>query len=201
MKIVKIFPTIEGESTWSGKSVTFIRFGLCNLSCIWCDTCFDKFTEMTLDQVVFEVLKYPAKHIVISGGEPTIHLDELYPLCDTLHALGFQIAIQTNGTNKFDINYFDHIVLSPKEEVEMAKESQNKNREVKHFICNDLKLVDKGWTLEQYDQYASKFKILSDKWLQPLSNEKESIDQCLKLVMSGEQWRFSLQMHKVIGAE
>lgn len=201
MKIVKIFPTIEGESSWSGTAVTFVRFGLCNLSCVWCDTDFSKFTEMSLVDVLQKVESFPSKRVAISGGEPTIHLMDIYALSSALRAAGYLVSLQTNGTNEIDIEMFDHVVLSPKEDVEMAKQSQQGNRTVKQFVCHDLKLVDKRWSIEQYQLYASRFTILKDRWIQPLSNEKDSIDRCVQLVMNNPQWRLSLQTHKMVGVE
>lgn len=101
-------PTVQGEGPSSGRLCSFIRLGLCNLHCSWCDTPytwdwtrFDRATElhrMTVTDIVGAVTAMGPRFVVITGGEPLVHRDALVDLVDVLHSGGFEIEIETNGT-------------------------------------------------------------------------------------------------------
>ena len=77
--IIEIFSSIQGEGSHMGEPSTFIRTAGCNLRCPGCDSKYswNKGTEMTVDEILREVKKYPTKNIVITGGEPTIQPNAL----------------------------------------------------------------------------------------------------------------------------
>ena len=70
--IVEIFESLQGEGFNTGMPAVFIRFGKCNLACPWCDTDYQTFSLMTLQQIADQVTAFSAKNIIITGGEPTI---------------------------------------------------------------------------------------------------------------------------------
>ena len=76
MKINEIFYSIRGEGYHTGTPAVFVRFSGCNLRCPFCDTDFHDYKEMTEDEIVAEVCKYPATLCVITGGEPSLQLTE-----------------------------------------------------------------------------------------------------------------------------
>jgi len=154
---------------------------------------------MTIDEILEHVKGLPAIHIVITGGEPTLQLSGLYDLTERLHDEGYYVAIESNGTKRIDIEKFDHVTISPKENVEMTKENQNKNRPINQFYCHNLKIVDIGQTYEELNAWARRIKAYSGYYLQPLSNDRQSITRCAKIVQNSSVWRLSLQTHKIIG--
>ncbi|MGI0092186.1 MAG: 7-carboxy-7-deazaguanine synthase QueE [Nitrososphaerales archaeon] len=104
----EIFYSIQGEGTNLGVPSVFLRLAVCNLSCSWCDT---KYTwdwqhyeyntevkEMTIVDVLGQILRHDCKHLVITGGEPMLQQDELAILLPSLKREGFEIEIETNGT-------------------------------------------------------------------------------------------------------
>lgn len=117
MQIAEIFYSIQGEGLLTGMPSVFIRFAGCNLRCSWCDTkyasWFPEAESWTLDQVLAEVEKYKSHHIVITGGEPTIH-PELPELTQRLKSLGKHITIETNGTCFQEGVACDLLSMSPK---------------------------------------------------------------------------------------
>ena len=101
MKIAELFYSLQGEGSLVGVPSVFIRTSGCNLRCAWCDTPYTSWqpegTDLDLDQIVDEVRAHPARHVVITGGEPMIQ-PEIVPLTERLRALPVHITIETAGT-------------------------------------------------------------------------------------------------------
>ena len=116
MKIAELFYSLQGEGSLVGVPSVFIRSSGCNLRCAWCDTPYTSWqpegTELDLDRIVDEVKAPPARHVVITGGEPMIQ-PEMVPLTERLRALGMHITIETAGT-VFQPVACDLMSISPK---------------------------------------------------------------------------------------
>ncbi len=101
MKIAEIFYSIQGEGALLGVPSIFVRTSGCNLRCSWCDTPYTSWypegEESSLDEILRLVSAYPAKHVVVTGGEPMI-APEIVALTERLHALNLHITIETAGT-------------------------------------------------------------------------------------------------------
>ncbi len=101
MKISEIFHSIQGEGILAGVSSVFIRTSGCNLRCTWCDTPYTSWkpegTDQTIDSILEAVRQYPARHMVLTGGEPML-FEESVGLCTELRRLGHHITIETAGT-------------------------------------------------------------------------------------------------------
>lgn len=97
-----------------GRPATFVRLAGCNLRCQGCDTDDSPWQELSLVEVI-EKIRYPM--VVITGGEPTMQMEELSQLISLLHSLGSEIHIETNGTNPISQDILEKIdcaVVSPK---------------------------------------------------------------------------------------
>ena len=116
MKIAELFYSIQGEGSLVGVPSFFIRTSGCNLRCAWCDTPYTSWqpegVEMSLAQILDEVKAHPAKHVVVTGGEPMI-APEIVPLTNRLRDLGLHITIETAGT-VFQPVACDLMSISPK---------------------------------------------------------------------------------------
>lgn len=104
MRVVEIFKSIEGEGKRSGMVCTFIRLFGCNLKCSYCDTVYgwdEKFkkdtVEMTVKDIVMDVVDLGCECVTITGGEPLIH-DDIYELIEQLLSKGFWVNVETNGS-------------------------------------------------------------------------------------------------------
>ncbi len=99
--ISEIFHSVQGEGELTGVPSVFVRTSGCNLRCAWCDTPYASWrpegTEMPVDRVVDEVLKFPAAHVVLTGGEP-MAAKEMPLLAAHLKQLGKHLTIETAGT-------------------------------------------------------------------------------------------------------
>ena len=116
MKIAELFYSLQGEGALVGVPSVFIRTSGCNLRCSWCDTPYTSWqpegAELSLDQILDEVRAHPARHVVITGGEPMIAPD-IIPLTERLRALGLHLTIETAGT-VFQPVACDLMSISPK---------------------------------------------------------------------------------------
>ena len=116
MKIAELFYSIQGEGSLAGVPSVFIRTSGCNLRCGWCDTPYTSWTpegtDFTLDQILDEVQAHPARHVVVTGGEPLI-APEIIPLTGRLRDIGRHITIETAGT-VFQPVACDLMSISPK---------------------------------------------------------------------------------------
>lgn len=114
LMVQKIFPTIQGEGPFVGMPSVFIRLGGCNLACNFCDTEFESFCEMLLDEIISEINAKcgTSKLVVITGGEPL--RQPIESLTERLLALGFTVQIETNGTLYRKLPKGVNIICSPK---------------------------------------------------------------------------------------
>lgn len=101
MKIAEIFYSIQGEGSLIGMPSVFVRTSGCNLRCSWCDTPYTSWQpeggERTVDEIVNEVQQYPARHVVVTGGEPMI-APGIVHLTERLREHRLHITIETAGT-------------------------------------------------------------------------------------------------------
>ena len=101
MFISEIFYSLQGEGSLIGVPSIFIRTSGCNLRCAWCDTPYTSWQpegeQRSLDEILEQVATYPARHAVVTGGEPMIAPD-IIALTERLRDRGLHITIETAGT-------------------------------------------------------------------------------------------------------
>jgi 7-carboxy-7-deazaguanine synthase len=116
LKIAELFYSLQGEGALVGVPSFFIRTSGCNLRCAWCDTPYTSWdpegTDLSLSQILDEVAAHPARHVVVTGGEPMIQ-PEIIPLTERLRARGLHITVETAGT-VFTPVVCDLMSISPK---------------------------------------------------------------------------------------
>jgi len=116
LKIAELFYSLQGEGSLIGTPSFFIRASGCNLRCSWCDTPYTSWhpegSETSLDAICAEVQRHPARHVVVTGGEPMI-APEIVALTERLRALGIHITVETAGT-VFKPVQCDLMSISPK---------------------------------------------------------------------------------------
>lgn len=117
LKIVELFETVQGEGIFIGVPSVFFRTGMCNLECAGCDTKWDDWKETSTDAAIVAILKYNAKHVVFTGGEPTLHQEAL---AKVMHGLpvSYIFTVETNGavpiTNEYLLERVNLWSFSPK---------------------------------------------------------------------------------------
>ncbi|MGA7675536.1 MAG: 7-carboxy-7-deazaguanine synthase [Rhizomicrobium sp.] len=206
-QVKEIYYTLQGEGARSGRASVFLRFAGCNLwsglerdrsgaACRFCDTDFvgtdgtggGKFADAeALARAVSQNWPNGSEaqpYVVCTGGEPLLQLDDA--LIEALHAQGFEIGIETNGTLVAP-HGIEWICVSPKANADLV---QTRGQELKLVYPQD------GAPPERYAGL-----MFDHFFLQPMdgpereANTRAAADYCL----AHPQWRLSLQTHKLIG--
>ena len=195
-RIVEIFYSVQGEGAHAGIPHVFIRFGKCNLQCEWCDTDFEQFDMMSSVEILGEVMKYPSKRIIFTGGEPM--LNDLWPLHRLLKSRGYTLACESNGTIEIPEGLLDWICISPKDQMYPGVK-------IRQTTGDELKCVYVGQDLKLYDELVGGFTHL---FLQPCYLDTESVEwngrnftMTEEVVKNNPPWRLSLQTHKWMGID
>jgi 7-carboxy-7-deazaguanine synthase (Cx14CxxC type) len=207
--VKEMFYTLQGEGAQAGRAAVFCRFAGCNLwsgreqdragaVCNFCDTEFvgtdgqngGKFAtaEALADAIASFWPKGQAgtPYVVCTGGEPLLQLDEA--AIEALHARGFEVAVETNGTQPAPAG-LDWICVSPKADAEIVL---TRGHELKLVFPQALARPERFADLD-FEHF----------FLQPMDsilkaqNTREAIAYC----MAHPQWRLSVQMHKVVGID
>jgi 7-carboxy-7-deazaguanine synthase len=204
--VKEIFKTLQGEGAQAGRAAVFCRFAGCNLwsgreddralaVCRFCDTDFvgtdgpggGRFaTAPALAAAIEQAWAggQPRRFVVFTGGEPLLQLDAA--LIDAVHAMGFEIAVETNGTQE-PAEGIDWLCVSPKAGAPLRV---RRGQEIK-LVYPQAGLDPAALTSLGFHHF----------WLQPmdgpdrLANTLSAISYCL----SHPRWRLSVQMHKLVG--
>lgn len=210
----EIYYTLQGEGAQTGRPAVFLRFAGCNLwsgreqdrvsaVCNFCDTEFvgtggpggGKFPDArTLAEAVTAAWpdetngakRKAVPYVVCTGGEPLLQLDTA--AVDALHAAGFDIGVETNGTIAAPVG-IDWLCVSPKGTAPLLQTSGD-----------ELKLV---YPQAEDDVQPEKFVSMAfDHFLiQPMDNEHKGVNtqKAIRYCLDHPQWQLSLQTHKLIG--
>jgi 7-carboxy-7-deazaguanine synthase len=204
LQIEEIFPTLQGEGPHVGKPAIFIRLGGCNLACDFCDTEFESFKEVQLDEIIDEVTKLAKRKgrrvsnlVVITGGEP--FRQPLEKLCDELVARDFLVQIETNGTIFRKINEKVEIICSPKNEGNGY--GRLRDDLLKRVMA--LKFLISDSNKDYYDVPDVGQSKDIPVYVQPMDEYDEdknrnNLEQAKKLALE-KGYYLSLQTHKILG--
>jgi 7-carboxy-7-deazaguanine synthase (Cx14CxxC type) len=202
--VKEIFLTLQGEGMQAGRRAVFLRFAGCNLwsgreqdraeaQCTFCDTDFvgtdgDQGGRYSAEALAARVRDLWGQGecplVVVTGGEPMLQLDA--ELIGALHAAGFEIAAETNGTLPAPPG-LDWICVSPKAGTDVVQRSGN-----------ELKLV---WPQAGIDPGALLGWDFRHFLIQPLDGpgREASTAAAIDYVMRHPRWRLTLQTHKLLG--
>lgn len=199
-RVNDVFYSLQGEGRNTGRAAVFVRFAGCNLRCSFCDTEFSSFEEMTGEEIVARIAAFPARFVVLTGGEPTLQVDEDF--VDQLHAAGFEVAIETNGTRPVARN-IDWVTVSPKvKPSETAEDIWQGPRQP-----DEIKVIFDGKTDPTSLLKNAELSTLNSEplfYLQPCDTgdaeqNKAITEACVEYIKAHPQWRLSLQTHKLVG--
>ena len=195
-RINDIFYSLQGEGYNTGRAAVFIRFAGCNLRCSFCDTEFDTYREMTDEEIITAIKDYPARFVVLTGGEPTLQVDEAF--VDLLHQHGFEVAMESNGTRPAPKN-LDWLTVSPKifGEGWLVKGEGRIPNELK-IVC-DEKTDPESYLPSPFTLHLSPFLYLQPCDTGDAERNATIINKCIDYIKEHPQWRLSLQTHKLIG--
>lgn len=176
-RVNEIFYSLQGEGYHTGTPAVFLRLSGCNRACPFCDTDFAAYTPMTADEITEAIGRYPSRHLVVTGGEPTLQLDS--DLLRAVKALGFYVQIETNGSLPVPPEV-DWVTCSPKD------------APWKIDRIDELKVVYQGQDVEE----VARLLPAIHHFLQPLSGT--NVAETVAYTLAHPRWRLSLQTHKLI---
>ena len=205
--VKELYYTLQGEGSHTGRPGVFLRFAGCNLwsgheedrsdaICPFCDTDFvgtggpggGKF-ETARGLATAVAGTWPdsvggTRFVVCTGGEPLLQLDP--PLLEALHALGFEVAVETNGTLAAP-DGVDWLTVSPKAGAPLALRSGD-----------ELKLVYPQEGVDPADYGGLAFRHF---YLQPMDGpeREQNTERAVAYCLEHPQWRLSLQTQKYLG--
>ena len=208
--IKEIFLTLQVEGFHAGRAAVFCRFTGCNLwsgrekdrataACRFCDTDFigtdgeqgGKYSESELVAVLRATWDSGVQgtghpFVVFTGGEPTLQLNDA--LVEACQAIGFEVAIETNGT-RIPPKAVDWVCVSPKPRSKL--------------ICttgDELKLIYPQVESEMAPEHFEDLDF-SHHYLQPMDDSEQSLNvqRAAAYCQAHPKWRLSLQTHKLIG--
>jgi organic radical activating enzyme len=198
LRITEIFHSIQGEGRHAGTPAIFVRGTGCNLACDFCDTDFSPREKLTPEQVAERLAEFPCKFVVLTGGEPTVQAEGFRALVEILHARGYYVTMETNGTS-IDTLGVDWVTVSPKLS---QKGAWNLKR------GQELKLVYEGQDLaffeaSDFDHYYLQSKeIRTAPWgkgERDVARTREEWARTAAAVMKNPKWKLSFQLHKELG--
>lgn len=200
--VKELFYTLQGEGGQAGRASVFLRFSGCNLwsgreedraeaQCRFCDTDFVGGTKYAGAEALASAIAalWPKgglgqPYVVCTGGEPSLQLDDA--LIDALHGLGFEIAIETNGTRPLP-HGIDWVCVSPKAGTDLVVTAGE-----------ELKLV---WPQPGMDPASLERLAFRHYFLQPMDGPQRAANTaaCVEYCLTHPRWRLSLQTHKILG--
>lgn len=187
MRVNEIFYSLQGEGSFTGTPAVFIRFAGCNLACPFCDTDHEPFTPMSEDEILNKVKAYPARHVVITGGEPLLQLTG--SLVKKLHDEGRFVQIETNGTLPAPEEWhIDWITCSPKTDRIM----QERIDELKVLYVNSSQ------DMSRYAALTPRVRCLQPCDTGNADRNRQLLREATDYCLSHPEWRLSLQTHKII---
>lgn len=204
--VKEMFLTLQGEGVNAGRRAVFVRFAGCNLwsgreqdravaICRFCDTDFvgtdglggGKFADAAALAVA--VAEHwgagtDRRFVVLTGGEPMLQVDDA--IVDALHAQGFDIAIESNGTLPVHPG-IDWVCISPKAGSDVVQRSGNELKLVWPQPGSDADLIEQ-WDFDHF-------------LIQPMDDARgaANVQAAIDFAMARPKWRLSLQTHKALG--
>ncbi|MGE5472013.1 MAG: 7-carboxy-7-deazaguanine synthase QueE [Bacteroidota bacterium] len=203
LRITEIFYSLQGEASRVGLPTVFVRLTGCPLRCVWCDSeySFTGGAPATIESVLAEVAKYPARQVCVTGGEPLAQ-KECLPLLVALCDAGYDVSLETSGA--LDISAVDRRVsrimdLKAPDSGECARnrwenlDFLNGRDEIKIIIASR---ADYEWARAELRE--RRLDILCPVLFSPAQGRVEGADLAAWILEDGLNVRFQLQLHKLL---
>ena len=203
LRLTEIFYSLQGEASRVGLPTVFVRLTGCPLRCTWCDTTYS-FTggePATIESVLAEVAKYPARQVCVTGGEPLAQ-KECLPLLSALCDAGYDVSLETSGA--LDIAGVDPRVsrIMDLKAPSSGEVERNRWENLAHLTAHDeIKIIvasraDYEWgrqVIRQHD-LPRRCPVL----LSPAQGLVEPRDLAEWILADGLEVRFQMQLHKLL---
>lgn len=203
LRVNEVFFSIQGESTRVGLPTVFVRLTGCPLRCRWCDTeyAFHEGASRSLEDLLAEVRRHPARHVCVTGGEPLAQ-PAVHGLMTALADAGLEMSLETSGA-------LDTSAVDPRVRVVMdlkcpdsGEVERNRWANLAHLRPHDeVKFViasrgDYEWMRDvlQREGLAQRCTVLAS----PVWGEADPADLAAWVLADGLDVRLQVQLHKVL---
>ena len=191
LKVNEIFYSLQGEGGRAGEASIFIRLAGCNLKCDFCDTEYEKYTEMTLKEIHTAIGKFPCKWIVWTGGEPCIQL--CTDILCWFSVNGFYQAVETNGSIYIPFG-FDYVTISPKLGMQRLLDVSKEYR----FNIDEIRAP---FAIGKIIPNVKDIPKVKHYYLSPIFNgdkmDQENLQFCIQYCLEHPEWKLSIQQQKI----
>ena len=199
LDVQEIFPTLQGEGPLAGVPSVFVRLGGCNLACSFCDTEFESFRAMPVEEIMAEIrnlARHSRKLIVITGGEPLRQPIEKF--CAMLIGEGFIVQIETNGTLWRPLPEAVRVVISPKNTGVYAplRPDTLQRAEALKFIISAQNPLYRDIAEVGQSQFQTPIYVQPMDEYDPGKNAA-NLQRCIE-ICNKTGARLSLQLHKIL---
>ncbi|MCK9163851.1 MAG: 7-carboxy-7-deazaguanine synthase QueE [Bacteroidales bacterium] len=192
LPIMEEFYSLQGEGYNTGKAAYFIRVGGCDVGCDFCDVkeAWDAalLAPTRIEDVVERASQFPAKSVIITGGEPLLY--NLDPICKRLHENNLKTFLETSGSSPMSGSW-DWVCLSAKRNIPPLETNLKYASELKMIICDD-KDFEFAETYSNKVDNSKCFLYLQPEW----SVRHIIMPKIIEYIKMNPKWRISLQSHK-----
>jgi len=205
MKINEIFYSLQGEGKWTGRPNIFIRTSGCNLRCSFCDTTYAYYDgkEMSINEILSQISKYPCKYICLTGGEPLLQ-NEILDLIDALLKKDYKIYLKTNGSiNIKKLSNKKSLIISLDIKCPSSKMHEKNNFKNISLLKKDDQLkfvIDDKNDYNYAKKIIDKYKPICTVFFQPVWGTNPS-NLAEWIIHDGLNVKLGLQLHKIMWGE
>jgi 7-carboxy-7-deazaguanine synthase len=193
LPVMEHFYTVQGEGAFTGAPAYFVRLGGCDVGCHWCDVKdswdAEKHPKMTVEQIMENIEKSPAKIVVITGGEPAMY--NLQALTSAIKQAGLRTHIETSGAYPLT-GTWDWICFSPKKFKQPLASVAQQADELKVIAYNNH---DFKWATDHAKLVSENCRLfLQAEW----DKREEMYPKVTDFVKQNPSWNISVQTHKYL---
>lgn len=207
MKVVEIFNSIEGEGKRAGMPCTFIRLYGCNLKCSYCDSryaCEDNnYVVMSVPEIIHAIEQWDCFKVTVTGGEPLMH-DGISGLLNMLAYLGYEVNVETNGSQILRTSYFEIPDLFFTIDYKSLSSGVNDSMDelsFKHLRDKDVLkcVVGSEEDLNDFLSFTERVNPEAQIFISPIFGKIEPVEIVNYIQMHRlYNWRVQVQLHKII---